>query len=363
MSLPTPTRKFSNASVSALPPHMRNNLASPPLSATGTSVLDLNLDNAPPVIISRKDQAASFAAFDNLMSSAKALRNCMLAMSQATASFATALQDCGRLKGAGTTESREQLLTFSGFYYMQASTLWRESSMQALLADSFYRNFELELLDKGDEHKHSTMDRNISHQKILTEKTRLIQKTEADNLKMGRKGIRDLTSFRNALTHLQVLVQDMDRCKVEHYKEALASEEELWSLVSNKAGITVRSSLDIHERLSSKGNTDPHLASLNEDNPDPFAVYEDPNTSSAQYQTILSPLSLLPSTMHNHPHRDPELARGLDRSLNNVTEEEEEERDIAPRVLMSPELKATLIPSSVDRTSSDGNEFPWGDAN
>lgn len=125
---------------------------SPTLSATsiGTSASQLRADfgdeGGPKVIVTRADVSSSLrerlgalgavdgrpdepacaqlresvAAYEGLLSTSKAYRNALIALSSASTALAGAMGECARVKGAG--EAGEGLLAASGLHYMVANS-------------------------------------------------------------------------------------------------------------------------------------------------------------------------------------------------------------------------------------------------
>lgn len=58
---------------------------------------------------------------------------------------------------------------------------------EQLLADTVYRQFEIPLLEALDHYKLITADRLASYEKSLYEQSNMIRKTEAENLRHGRR--------------------------------------------------------------------------------------------------------------------------------------------------------------------------------
>lgn len=112
------------------------------------------------------------------MAAAKAYRNALLAISSATAAFASALEACSRVKGCRSANS--SLAASAGLQYLV-------SNHEQLLADTVYRQFEIPLLEALDEYKLITQDRLMSYEKTLHDQSQKIRKTEAANLKVGRR--------------------------------------------------------------------------------------------------------------------------------------------------------------------------------
>jgi hypothetical protein len=194
------------------------------------------------------------------MTAAKAYRNALLAMSTATAAFASAMEACSRsvrialnllcstctfrfwgpylthrsVKGCRSANSA--LAGASGLQYLV-------SNHEQLLADTVYRQFEIPLLEALDHYKLITADRLVAYEQNLHEQSGRIRKTEADNLKVGRRRKRgayelprpicavltrlDLQSFRTALAELQKQVDELDALKASYHEEVLEGEEEV----------------------------------------------------------------------------------------------------------------------------------------
>jgi hypothetical protein len=96
-----------------------------------------------------------------------------------------------------------------------------------LLADTVYRQFEIPLLSALDHYKLITADRLARYEQSLSEQSARIRKTEAENLRGGRRKRRDLDSFRVALAELQRQVDELDGIKAGYHEEVLEGEDEV----------------------------------------------------------------------------------------------------------------------------------------
>lgn len=205
---------------------------SPALSATSSNIgPHLPPHLRPSLIVTRKDQAASLNAYEALLASSKAYTQALLSMANASNEFAGALQECSRLKGAHKIGS--QLQAASGLEYLV-------SNHSKLLADSFWKDFSIPLLESFDDYRRNNAERLLSHEKVMAERSRELKECEEKNLRGAanakRRGgkERDLGSFRRALEELQRLVDGLDEERAAHYVEVLAAEEEEWDKVSIK---------------------------------------------------------------------------------------------------------------------------------
>ncbi|WWC97005.1 hypothetical protein V866_003882 [Kwoniella sp. B9012] len=238
-------------------------------------------------LITRKDLRQSIACFEELMAAAKAYRNALLAMSSATAAFASAMEACSRVKGCRSSNSA--LAGASGLQYLV-------SNHEQILADAVYRQFEIPLLEALDHYKLVTADRLVAYEKALHEQSSKIRKTEAEN---GRRRKRDLQQLRQALAEMQRQVDELDSMKAAYHEEVLEGEDEIWDTVLNKVAFVVRSQLDFYEKIAGKAS-DPILEPLVMSIPDPFDSYGPPK-EDGQIFSVLAPLGLLDSSAPQSP--------------------------------------------------------------
>ncbi|GAA5895213.1 hypothetical protein JCM8208_005938 [Rhodotorula glutinis] len=262
---------------------------SPTLSATsvGTSASQLRADfgdeGGPRVIVTRADLRESVTAYESLLSTSKAYRNALIALSTASTALAGAMGECARVKGAG--EAGEGLLAASGLHYMVANS-------GQVLSDTLYRSFEVPLLTAYDSYVADIAARHAEYEALLKEKTTKIRETEAENVQQGKKKTRNLDQFRAALAKLTEQVAEVEICKKSYYSEVLTGETEMWSMIGGKVSLLVRSTLDLADRLASKATTDPVIESMLNEHPDPFDSYRLDRAEEKAVLTILPPMNL-----------------------------------------------------------------------
>lgn len=161
------------------------------------------------------------------------------------------------------------------------------SNHEQLLADTVYRQFEIPLLETLDNYKMMTSERLASYEKSLHMQSDKIRKTEAENMKIGRRRKRDLNQFRQALADLQRQVDELDGIKLAYHEEVLEAEEEVWETALSKVAFVIRSQLDFYEKIAGKAS-DPVLEPLVMSIPDPFDAYGPPK-EEGQIFSVLSP--------------------------------------------------------------------------
>nr|CAG8490126.1 15797_t:CDS:2 [Entrophospora candida] len=237
------------------------------------------------VILTRADIRASLEAYEQLLASAKIYRNQMIALSQATANFGQSLERIARCKGA--LEDGPNFQAAAGLHFLM-------SNHYQLLGDTFYKNFEIPLLENLDTHKSTVIASEENYDNTLTEMSNKIKETEAENLRIGLKRQRDLTQFRRALQDLTRQVEDLDRMKTEYHRQTLETEQNNLKFILSKVSTVIKAEVDIFDRISSKGLADPLLDTMVTQGTDPFCTYQ----TADQFSEIFSVLPPVPIINH-----------------------------------------------------------------
>lgn len=322
-----PTHRTHDASGQPFP------AAPPSPSLSTTTRASLDFPSRPAVLITRADLRTSLAAYEALLASAKAYTSAMLAMAKASSDLACALETCARVKGAH--DSGPALQAASGLHFLK-------SNYEQVLCDTFWKDFSIPLLSHYDTYRSACTERQVVHDKAVTEKSRQLKEAEARNNRAGRKKERDLNSFRRALAELQSHVDAIDDLKAQYYNEVLDAEHEVWQFIESKVALIVRSQIEISERISSKGLNDPVLEQMLATIPDPFGSYGPPKHDGEIF-SILPPISLLSSganSIHNTSTEAPT-------NETSVTDAEPTPEDAKPSTGPSSHASASASATSV----------------
>nr|CAG8445854.1 2854_t:CDS:2 [Entrophospora candida] len=226
------------------------------------------------VILTRADIRASLEAYEQLLASAKIYRNQMIALSQATANFGQSLERIARCKGA--LEDGPNFQAAAGLHFLM-------SNHYQLLGDTFYKNFEIPLLENLDTHKSTVIASEENYDNTLTEMSNKIKETEAENLRIGLKRQRGekMIICKDALQDLTRQVEDLDRMKTEYHRQTLETEQNNLKFILSKVSTVIKAEVDIFDRISSKGT-------------DPFCTYQ----TADQFSEIFSVLPPVPIINH-----------------------------------------------------------------
>ncbi|KAG8903198.1 hypothetical protein FRB99_003610 [Tulasnella sp. 403] len=273
-------RKESAVSLSTNNTGVSNVRAKSPTYSTTTAASDMPF--SPGALITRADLRASIKAYDDTVTSLAAYRSALSTLSHASASLARSLETCSRLKGI-SDDAACGLQAAGGLHHVIANH-------EQVLGRSLYLNVEQPLKQHLEGYKAAVAERSAAYERTIRERSRIIRQTERENMGIGRRRQRDLNSFRQTLAILQAQVDDLDRLKAEYYESVMAHEEQVWDFVLGKVSYSVRSTLDVYDRITAK-SSDPHLEPLIIAVPDPFDTYGPPK-SEQQIFSILPPLAI-----------------------------------------------------------------------
>ncbi|KAG0049103.1 hypothetical protein BGZ83_006053 [Gryganskiella cystojenkinii] len=243
----------------------------------------------PAVIITRADQQTSVDQFQQLLTSAKAYRLQMLALSKAAAAFGYALEKIAHSKASVRDPSNvcSSLQAAAGLHYLM-------SNHHQILSDTLYKQFEIPLLQHLDTHKANIEASEAQYERSMRDMSQKIKETEATSLQNGRKRQRDLLQFRQALTTLTMQVDELERIKIGYYFGSLESEQANLQLILQKTSTIVRAEVDIYERIANKGLNDTILEPMTTQGPDPYCTYPTTDEFSSIF-SILPPTPIIPT--------------------------------------------------------------------
>lgn len=281
-----------SSSVPGMPP-------SPTASYTSTAVppSTLNLLNSPsslPIpqdILSRADVAHSISAYESLLSTAKAYRKALAAVSAAASSFGAALEACARCRGTGP--NGHGILNASGLQYLIGSNM-------NILSEGLYRGFEVPLLHELDLYKEKTTENEERYKKEEAKHGRELRKRECEYLKLARQKQRNFSSYRSALFDLTQFIDELDQLKYEHWHVAHTLATDTSNRVLDCAALVVRAEVEIFEKVAQKGwdGAGGGLDDLIARAQDPFASEvcgDDAGSGAGTLFSILPAHSILPT--------------------------------------------------------------------
>lgn len=231
----------------------------------------------PQMYVRHTDLNASIAAYERLLAAIKSYTTATLTMSQASSELAGALEECSHVKGAHNCG--DELQAAGGLHYLK-------SNNEQVLCDTFWKEISIPLLSNLDTYKTTVQDRQMHHERIVSEKSRALRDIEKKNQRESKRRERDLTSYRVMLNELQNHADDLEGIKHQHYHEVLECEEQAWQYISSKIALLVRSQSEILDRIASKASLDPVLESMTSAFPDPFDMYG-PQKREDELLTIL----------------------------------------------------------------------------
>jgi hypothetical protein len=278
----------------------------------GTSTFNLPLPPIPTplhAVLSKADLELSQTAYHELLSSAKAYRLALAALSTAASTFGSSLEACARLKearsesinpgnGMGSLSNSwsnkgsctaDSLLAASGVHQLIANH-------QQILSEVVYRSFEVPLLHELDTWTRKIEEEEVTYQTSAKAMSKEIRRMEKEGMKVYKSRKRDVKRFREHLVNLTSKLDGLTSLHGGYARGLLRDCQETSSRIVDCSAGLVRAEVDIFEALARKGWSGGGLDELLEKGRDLFANDEalssNPNDNS-QIFSILPQKSIL----------------------------------------------------------------------
>ncbi|RFU79800.1 phospholipid-binding [Trichoderma arundinaceum] len=307
----------SSPTPSQLPPMPESPVYS--LASTALPLSQYNLPLPPPprplhAVITKADLERSQEAYAELLTSAKAYRVALAALSTAASTFGSALEACARLKEArsepiGPAGAANMTASFTTKGQCTADTLMSASGVhhlianhQQILSETVYRSFEVPLLHELDKWQTVIGDEEETYQHNIKAQSREVKRLEKEGLKLHKQRRRDVARFRAHLVELTYKLDGLTSLHADHARTLLRESQETSSRIVEASCSLVRAEVDIFESLARKGWSGGGLDDVLEKGQDLFAIEDDgihAGTSGGEgvkLFSILPPKSILADT-------------------------------------------------------------------
>ncbi|KAH9224597.1 hypothetical protein DL95DRAFT_350569 [Leptodontidium sp. 2 PMI_412] len=241
---------------------------------------------SPHAVLTKSDLEASQTAYSDLLSSAKAYRLALAALSVSASTFGSALEACARLKEARSdampsSAAGSMSNSFSAKGNCTADSLMAASGVhqlvanhQQILSETVYRSFEVPLLHELDQWRRRMEEEEVGYQREAKTMSREIRKMEKEGLRLHKQRKRDVGKFREHLVQLTGKLDQLTGLSGGHSRGLLRDCQEMSKgIVECSAGL-VRAEVDIFEALARKGWNGGGLDELLEKGRDLFANEE-----------------------------------------------------------------------------------------
>jgi hypothetical protein len=266
-------------------------------------------------VLNKGDLELSQAAYADLISSAKAYRLALAALSASASNFGSSLETCARLKEARSDAvnagngmgnltnswnakgscTADSLLAASGVHQLIANH-------QQILSEVVYRSFEVPLLHELDSWKRKIEEEEVTYQSSAKAMSKEIRKMEKEGVKVYKSRKRDVKRFREHLVQLTAKLDGLTSLHGSHARGLLRDcQDTSGRIVECSAGL-VRAEVDIFEALARKGWNGGGLDELLEKGKDLF-LNEDPqgsHTADTEIFSILPQKSILADAASAH---------------------------------------------------------------
>ncbi|KAH6605306.1 phospholipid-binding [Trichoderma cornu-damae] len=280
----------SSPTPSQLPPMPESPVYS--LASTALPLSQYNLPLPPPprplhAVITNADLERSQEAYAELLTSAKAYRVALAALSTAASTFGSALEACARLKEArsepiGPAGAANMTASFTTKGQCTADTLMSASGVhhlianhQQILSETVYRSFEVPLLHELDKWQTVIGDEEETYQHNIKAQSREVKRLEKEGLKLHKQRRRDVARFRAHLVELTYKLDGLTSLHADHARTLLRESQETSGRIVEASCSLVRAEVDIFESLARKGWSGGGLDDVLEKGQDLFAIEDD----------------------------------------------------------------------------------------
>lgn len=264
-------------------------------------------------VLTKADLELSQIAYTELLSSAKAYRLALSALSASASTFGSALETCARLK-----EARSEALDAPGGNFSNSFTAKGNCTADSLLAASgvhqlianhqqilsevVYRSFEVPLLHELDTWNRKIEEEEVTYQASAKAMSKEIRRMEKEGMKVYKQRKRDVRLFRDHLVNLTLKLDGLTSLHGGYARGLLRDcQDTSGKIVECSAGL-VRAEVDIFEALARKGWNGGGLDDLLEKGKDLFSDDEalSHNTNEETHLfSILPQRSILADSKHD----------------------------------------------------------------
>ncbi|KAK0109690.1 hypothetical protein ONS95_002369 [Cadophora gregata] len=283
---------------------------------------------SPHAVLTKADLEASQTAYSDLLSSAKAYRLALAALSVSASTFGSALEACARLKEARSeampsSAAGSMSNSFSAKGNCTADSLMAASGVhqlvanhQQILSETVYRSFEVPLLHELDQWRRRMEEEEVGYQREAKTMSKEIRKMEKEGLRLHKQRKRDVGKFREHLVQLTGKLDQLTGLSGGHSRGLLRDCQEMSKgIVECSAGL-VRAEVDIFEALARKGWNGGGLDELLEKGRDLFANEEHAGID-AHPNHAAKIFSILPQNRSILATEDSEGAPGMQHARND----------------------------------------------
>ncbi|KAH3665657.1 hypothetical protein OGAPHI_003845 [Ogataea philodendri] len=217
------------------------------------STLDLE------TLITKKDFNDTIGSCRDLVRTAAAYRDALVALGTAASEFGRSLEDCARCKGAGATS--EGLMTASGFHHQIANH-------QQILAHSLSTGFERPVSEIISNFERTYKENDTSFKKEIKDKITQLRHKEAANHKLSRKKTRNIIAYKSNLLQLASQLDEIDRAKHDYYVSSYEQTQSAFARILGQTSSVVAMETQMYDNIARKALAGGGLDKLLDDSRD-----------------------------------------------------------------------------------------------
>ena len=218
-------------------------------------------------LITKRDVKSTMDNMSHLLKSTNKFAQSLMEVSESASGMATAIENMAKLKGCND-DTAEKLLNASGLFHLLGNHEQILSTyVNELLCDK--------LQDEIDEFKINSKKSENEFKMNSKEQSLKLKLQERNNMKLAKRKIRNLISYRESLSNLQNQLDQLETLKYDYYRDSYLLVDKTCNHVLTNIATVSRTQVELSENIARKGWSGGGLDELLIDAEDPFTKDND----------------------------------------------------------------------------------------
>lgn len=213
-------------------------------------------------LITKKDMKKTLDAMQELSQHVESYARQLVSTSQRASLVASSLEEIARLKGC-RDDTAEKFLNSSGLFHLLAN---HQRIMSQCITTALGEKLEQHM--EGFNLKYATQESHFKQ--AFHEQTMKLKLQEKYNIKLSKRKIRNLVSYRENLQNLQTQLDDLESLKHDYYQDSYELVQSCCGNILKDVATVSRAQVEICENIARKGWSGGGLDDLIVDAEDPF---------------------------------------------------------------------------------------------
>ncbi|EDO14574.1 hypothetical protein Kpol_269p8 [Vanderwaltozyma polyspora DSM 70294] len=244
-------------------------------------------------LVTKRDTDNTAMTIKELLKSSVQYSKSLSEVSERSSNFAHSLENLARLKGCND-DIAERMLSASGLFHLLANH-------QQIMSEIFSKLLAEDISKELDSFNFNSNCINNEFKAKCKEQALKLKLQEKHNIELSKRKVRNILSYRESLSNLQVQLDHLETLKHDFYQDSYLLVESTCEHILNKVASTVRAQVEISENIARKGWSGGGLDDLLMKADDPFHVEPDefPAEVMTTHSNLVSPIVTNDTTSTN----------------------------------------------------------------